>query len=165
MPLFIRRIGTMSMARMQMPFVQNDGGRKVAGFNKSAGDCVCRAIAIAAALPYGEVWDRLSDGNGSQRRSKGRAARGFTADKGILIRRKWFRDYMASLGFVWHSCMSIGSGCKVHLALGELPMGRLVVQVSKHSTTVIDGVIHDTYDPSRAGTRCVYGYWKLEETI
>jgi hypothetical protein len=24
---------------------------------------------------------------------------------------------------------------------------------------VIDGVIHDTFDPSRGGTRCVYGYW------
>jgi len=29
----------------------------------------------------------------------------------------------------------------------------------KHTTAVIDGIIHDTYDPSRAGTRCVYGYF------
>ena len=27
---------------------------------------------------------------------------------------------------------------------------------------MIDGVIHDTYDPTRGGTRCVYGYWKNE---
>jgi hypothetical protein len=26
--------------------------------------------------------------------------------------------------------------------------------------TVIDGVIHDLYDPSRDGTRCVYGYYQ-----
>ena len=26
-------------------------------------------------------------------------------------------------------------------------------------TAVIDGVINDTYDPSRGGKRCVYGYW------
>jgi len=25
---------------------------------------------------------------------------------------------------------------------------------------VIDGVINDTYDCSREGTRCVYGYWE-----
>jgi len=24
---------------------------------------------------------------------------------------------------------------------------------------VIDGVLHDTHDCSRDGTRCVYGYW------
>ena len=39
-------------------------------------------------------------------------------------------------------------------------MGKLVVNVSKHSTAVIDGVIHDNHDPSRAGTRCVYGYFR-----
>jgi len=26
---------------------------------------------------------------------------------------------------------------------------------------VIDGVIFDTHDPSRRGTRCVYGIWRL----
>ncbi len=56
--------------------------------------------------------------------------------------------------------MAIGSGCTVHLRIGELPAGRLVVSLSKHMTAVIDGVIHDTYDPSRGGTRCVYGYWR-----
>jgi hypothetical protein len=35
--------------------------------------------------------------------------------------------------------------------------------VSKHYCAVIDGVIHDTSDPSRDGTRCVYGYW-IKET-
>jgi hypothetical protein len=59
--------------------------------------------------------------------------------------------------------MQIGSGCTVHLSADELPSGRLVVSVSKHLTAVIDGVIHDTHDPSRRGTRCVYGYWQPGE--
>jgi hypothetical protein len=29
----------------------------------------------------------------------------------------------------------------------------------KHTTAVIGGIIHDTYDPSRAGTLRVYGYF------
>jgi hypothetical protein len=61
--------------------------------------------------------------------------------------------------------MQIGSGCKVHLRADELPNGRLVVHTSRHSTAVIDGVIHDTYDPSRGGNRCVYGYWKLADPL
>jgi hypothetical protein len=58
--------------------------------------------------------------------------------------------------------MGIGTGCKVHLRDGELPMGRLIVKVSKHVVAVIDGVINDTHDPSRNGTRCVYGYYTKE---
>lgn len=33
-------------------FIFNDGGRAAAGFRGKAGDCVCRAIAIAAERPY-----------------------------------------------------------------------------------------------------------------
>jgi hypothetical protein len=67
---------------------------------------------------------------------------------------------MKQLGWMWTPTMQIGSGCTVHLRADELPPGRLVVSVSKHLTAVIDGVIHDTHDCSRRGTRCVYGYWQ-----
>jgi len=55
--------------------------------------------------------------------------------------------------------MFIGSGCKVHLKKDELPGGKLIVNVSKHITAVVDGVINDTFDCSRDETRCVYGYY------
>lgn len=48
------------------------------------------------------------------------------------------------------------NGCQKPPTDGELPSGRLVVSVSKHYTAVIDGVIHDTYDPQRAhGPLCL----------
>jgi hypothetical protein len=37
---------------------------------------------------------------------------------------------------------------------------RDVARLSRHLCAVVDGVVHDTFDPSRDGTRCVYGYWK-----
>jgi hypothetical protein len=66
--------------------------------------------------------------------------------------------------------MLIGQGCRVHLTDDELPLGRLVVRLSKHMTAVINGVIHDVYDPQwttifvengmqRVAKRCVYGYF------
>ena len=55
--------------------------------------------------------------------------------------------------------MFIGQGCKVHLKKSELPAGILIVSCSKHITVVKDGILQDTYDCSRQGTRCVYGYW------
>jgi len=160
-----------------MQFIFNDGGRSAAGYKGKAGDCVVRSIAIAAGLPYQQVYDALSEGSRSQRKTKRSKVKGSARD-GVYVQRKWFKDYMASLGFTWTPTMGIGTGCKVHLHDGELPMGRLVVAVSKHYTAVIDGVIHDTHDPQRVtvafevgkpllpgssftsiSRRCVYGYW------
>jgi hypothetical protein len=176
-----------------IPFQRNDGGREAAGFKGKTGDCVCRAICIATGLPYTIVYDRLAEGNAAQRktrRMKPNLKGVRTASHGIYVKRKWFKDYMRELGFVWVPTMQIGSGCKVHLEDGTLPKGRLVVQVSRHLTAVINGVIHDTYDPQRndswqfepdvgqplkanqgrnengvwtkIGGRCCYGYWELK---
>jgi len=135
-------------------WVEDDGGRKAAGFKGDAGDCVTRAIAIAAELPYREVYDALA--LRMQAKGKPRSAR-----RGIP--RVVYDPYLIALGFQWTPTMRIGSGCEVHLRDGELPAdGRLVVRVTHHLCAVIDGVIHDTHDPSRGSTRCVYGYWKRE---
>jgi len=149
-------------------FVYNDGGRKEAGRKGHAGDCVTRAICIATKLPYMEVYNRLAEGNATQRKSKkerySKSRNGVkTASHGIFTKRKWFKDYMNELGFEFVATMTIGSGCKVHLKAEELPKGTIICRVSNHYVAVIDGVINDTYDCSRNGTRCVYGYWKLKE--
>jgi len=147
----------------RMTVVISDGGRAKAGWGRAGGDCVARSIAIVTGRPYREIYDRLAKGNATQRASRrtGRR-RSLSASHGINVRRKWCQDYMRELGFTWVPIMGIGTGCTVHLARGELPMGRLVVSVSRHWTAVIDGVIFDTHDPSRRGTRCVYGYWRLK---
>lgn len=170
-----------------MPFIHDDGGRAAAGYKGSAGDCVARSIAIAAERPYAEVYAALAAGMGAQRASTRTPKHAATARNGIFTRRKWFRDYMRSLGFEFVPTMAIGSGCKVHLVAAELPAGRLIVSVSKHYTAVVDGVIRDTFDPNQRppvfyaadardipagakphgggwlfepGPRCVYGYWR-----
>ena len=138
-----------------MQFVENDGGRHLAGFRGLAGDCVCRSVAIAAGLPYADVYNRLAH----EMKNMRRPCRTRSPRNGVPVRRVWFKRYMTNLGFEWVPTMHIGQGCRVHLRQGELPPGRLVVQVSKHLTAVIDGVVHDTHNPCRDGMRCVYGYW------
>lgn len=154
---------------MTISWQYNDGGRKAAGFRGHTGDCVCRAIAIASGLPYTLVYNRLAEGNATQRRSKlnaGHRATGIrTASHGIMTHHKWFRDYMHELGFAWTPCMEIGSGCLVHLSAPELPSGHLVMALSRHYAAVINHVLHDTYDCSREGTRCVYGYWQFNAPL
>ncbi len=146
-----------------MEWVYNDGGRKAAGRKGDTGDCVTRAIAIATGLPYLEVYDVLAEGNKTQRRGKhDKKGRTRSASNGINTKRKWFKDYMKSLGFEWVAVMGIGTGCIMHLHPDEIPMGTIIAKVSRHYVAVIDGVVYDTYDPSRNGNRCVYGYWRYD---
>lgn len=140
---------------MSEKWVYNDGGRKAAGYKGDADDCVCRAIAIAAELPYQEVYDALNEASKMERPRKGRTRS--SARTGI--KKDTTRRYLDELGWEWTPTMKIGSGCKVHLKAEELPPGRVIVSVSKHVVAVIDGIIQDTHDPTRNGSRCVYGYW------
>lgn len=143
-----------------MPFVKNDGGRLAAGWKGKRGDCVTRAVAIVSGLPYQTVYEALSDGVSNQRHTRRSGARKTTARDGVRTQRKWFKDYMASLGFRWVPAMAVGTAERTHLNPEELPSGRLVVALRRHYTAVIDGVIHDTGDPQRGSEyRMVYGYW------
>ena len=114
------------------------------------GDCVMRAISIATERSYDLVFNELMD---------------LAKEKQNLPNnKKVYMPYLNALGWKWKATMGIGTGCKVHLKANELPGGRILCQVSNHCVAVIDGVINDTHDCSRDGTRCVYGYFYKEET-
>lgn len=133
-----------------MDVVITDGGRAAAGFKGEAGDCVTRAIAIATGRRYRDVYDDLA-------RRMADLGQPRSARNGIA--RPAYDAYLADAGWTWVPTMQVGQGCTVHLRADELPGGPLVVRVSKHMTAVIDGVVHDDHDPTRDGTRCVYGYF------
>jgi hypothetical protein len=157
---FARRAAARGQA---LGFQFNDGGREAAGFKGGAGDCVVRAIAIAAELPYMQVYEDLRIANATYAEQRNDKLARRLAEKGSSPRngnhRNVFHDYILGHGFEWVPTMKIGAGCQVHLLANELVGGRLIVKVSKHLSAVIDGVIHDTHNPSRGGSRCVYGYY------
>lgn len=134
-----------------MEWKLNDGGREAAGFRGDAGDCVTRAVAIATGRDYREVYDELAqlvkDSGGAKSARNG-------------IPKKLVRQYIVSQGFEWVPTMKVGQGTTVHLKGDELPGGTIIASVSKHVVAVIDGVLHDTHNPSRGGSRCVYGYYR-----
>src|SRR5581483_11873081 len=136
-----------------MMFVHDDGGRAAAGYKGRAGDCAVRAIAIATELEYADVYRRLFDINRKRRRIRDRQS----PRLGTPARSA--SELLRALGWIWHPTMRVGAGCTVHLRADELPAGRLVVRCSHHLVAVVNGIIHDTHDPSRGGSRCVYGYW------
>ena len=139
-----------------MKFIYDDGGRKEAGFKGTTGDCVCRSVSIATGLPYSEVYKLINEfGKKECRKDKSSARTG--------VYKATIRRIMEHLGWEWHPTMFVGQGCKVHMREDELPKGRIVVNLSRHSAAVIDGVLYDTYDCTRNGTRCVYGYFSKKE--
>lgn len=161
---FLNPFARRATARGQaLGFQFNDGGRQAAGFKGGAGDCVVRAIAIAAELPYMQVYEDLRIANAAYAEQRNDKLARRLAEKGSSPRngnhRNVFHDYILGHGFEWVPTMKIGAGCQVHLLANELVEGRLIVKVSKHLSAVIDGVIHDTHNPSRGGSRCVYGYY------
>ena len=129
-----------------------DGGRAQAGFKGQANDCVTRAVAVITERPYREVYRELA--RYEQAVSGVKSARNG-------ISKKAYRKYLTDQGFTWTATMRIGQGTTVHLTSNELPLGKIIVSVSRHLVAVIDGVIYDTHDPTRGGTRAVYGYWKI----
>lgn len=139
-----------------MKFIENDGGRAAAGYKGKAGDCAARAISIATGRPYQEVYDAINALGAKER--TGTRKRG-TSNARTGVHKEAVHKYMAAIGWKWTATMRIGSGCRVHVREDELPDGRLVLNLSRHYAAVVDGALHDTYDSSRAGKRCVYGYW------
>ena len=122
-------------------FVYYDGGRIAAGYKNSAGDCVCRAVAIASGRSYAEVRDRLRRGTGRVRHSKRRAS----PDNGIPVLKRWFILLMEEFGFKF-------------VAKGEIPdEGRVIVITRTHAFAVIDGIARDTHMRCLADRR--FGYW------
>lgn len=141
---------------MGIKFFHNDGGRAAAGYKGQTSDCVVRSIAIATGKPYAEVYAAINAAAAGERIGRRKTKRS-NARTGVF--RATYQKYLESLGWKFTATMGIGTGCKVHLRADELPGGTIIVKVSKHLAAVIDGVLHDTSDCSRDGTRCVYGYY------
>ena len=147
-------------------FLENDGGRSKYFKGKGAGDCVTRAITIASGLDYLEIYNKITDAT-KEWRLNSRSKNAMKANpKNDTARTGVFKDvyhkFILDLGFKWKPLMKIGSGCKVHLRQDEVPNGTLILSLSRHLTCTIDKVINDTYDPSRGGMRCIYGYYEKE---
>lgn len=152
-----------------LDFVYSDGGRSKYFKTESVCDCVVRALANASGKDYKEIYDEI------QRLEKtikvGKRERQGSARNGVRL--KVVKHYIENvLGWTHHSVMSKGTGVTMHLVKEELPMGTLIVDISKHLTCVKDKVIYDTYNCSTKmyydrfedeykvnNRRAVYNYW------
>lgn len=140
-----------------MQVVFTDGGRSVAGYKGQVGDCVVRSLAIVTGKPYADVYATVQQFCDDERPRKGQTRS--NPRKGINPHTMY--ALMAHYGGQW---VALSGKRPTHLREGEMPdKGRYVARLSRHVCAVIDGVVHDTYDPHRGGNRIVYGYWQFPE--
>ena len=139
-----------------MKWIYSDGGRNKY-FKGEAGDCVTRAICNATGMDYKEVYNMVNEYIKREALDEK-----YVSNARAGVSKDISRSLLEDLGWKWYPTMVFGEGCRVHLKDDELPRGTLIVSVSKHLTCVKDGIIYDSYDPSRNGTRCVYGYYIKE---
>ena len=137
-----------------MELIYSDGGRKEAGFKGEARDCVCRAISIALERPYKEVYALIN-----KRAGKAVARTG--------VQKTLYHNLLTKeLGWEWIPTAFIGVGCTMHMNKSELPnIPRMIVRLSKHLAAVVNGQVHDTFDCTGGGRRCVYGLYVPKGTF
>ena len=158
-----------------MEFQYNDGGRSKYFRAEHVGDCVTRAISIATGRDYKEVYDTLKQMAKRESVKHHRGHKQSSVRDGVF--RETWKRYLRDIGWVHHSTCEIGSKAdKLKLTqasydFGRIPKGKVIIQLSKHLTCLVDGVINDTYDCSckmsydedgniyMNNERCIYGYW------
>ncbi len=140
-----------------MNYQFNDGGRAAAGYRDKARDCATRAIAIATCRPYREIYVALTEAarrdadHATRRRRRNHPRNGLS--------QSIVHGFLEGLGWCFTPTVGPARRPRMRLRPQSLPPGRLIVALSRQVCAVIDGVIHDTYDCSRGGTRLVYGYY------
>ncbi|MFN7627911.1 MAG: DUF2786 domain-containing protein [Pirellula sp.] len=132
------------MERIQR-FYWNDGGRSSCGFVGLAGDCVTRAISIATGLVYRDVYNELS-------KMAGMSPRAGMVDSVTC-------QYLARCG--WERQATTGVLVEDFL----VPPGTSIIECKKrrrgngHVFAVLDGVLHDTWDPREEMAYEVNAVW------
>lgn len=129
-----------------MELFWNDGGRAGSGFVGLTGDCVVRSIAIATGTSYRDVYREI--GKASQTSPR----RGVPTRVAAL--------YLERLGWQ-HTADRDGE-----FTAAAIPPGVVIVDLAipdsrrhGHFSTVIDHVVHDTWNPCQELEFRVVGYW------
>ena len=82
-------------------FVHNDGGRAAAWLQRPRRRLRHARHCHRVRPSHAEVYAAPRQGHGRSTRFKRTKKRSASARDGITTKRKWFKDYMAGLGFQW----------------------------------------------------------------
>lgn len=126
-------------------YIENDGGRKAAGFKAKSNDCAIRSLSIAANIEYKEAMMLIKEFSAKGKKGNKAIANG--------VYREDFDAALRSIGWQWHQAPKF-EGRKARYSDID---GIAILRMAKHFAAVVNGELHDTWDSSG---KMVYGYWK-----
>lgn len=127
-----------------MNWYYNDGGRKNAGYNRSKGDCVTRAIAIITNLSYVNTYEMVNKYCKQERKQISSASGG--------VSKNTIDKILKNLGFTW---------IPKRFKWGEENIeGKVILNLSAHIIPVIGNNYYDVNPNGLKNGIMVYGYWK-----
>lgn len=158
-----RRIGLFPVPHaLRLPWVFSDGGASTSKLNHSpTGDCVVRAVALAANLPYDLVFAHLTEiKKWDIRRKLYKPDENPLPSDGVDDTTSTFVRYMTSLGFLWVDCPDFPM-----LTNRSIPLHEPIVTVRpQHYSSVVNGTIMDRFSPYSddpwAALPLIEGYWR-----
>lgn len=127
-----------------MNFIYSDGGRRQAGYGKSSGDCVVRAISIVTNLSYLSAYEYVNRFCNKERNKTSSAAYG--------VKKNTLDNIMKNLGFTWIP--------KTFKWGKENIQGKVVLNLSAHVIPIINDCFYDVNPNTLKEGTMVYGYWK-----
>ena len=144
-----------------MKFIYNDGGRSKYFKASNVSDCVCRALCNTTGVDYKVMYDLINKISKLEKRNKTSNAR-----NGVF--KDSYKKILKALQAQEIKVQEFGSSNKCHLCdedLIDYKNGKYILSLSHHFSSLIDGVLVDTYDCSRDGDRQVYKMYKMTKSV
>ena len=139
-------MGLASTNTRPVTIIDDDGGRRAAGFKGKARDCVCRSIAIVTKRSYADVYSMLKTASEEYANTRRNKVARLIKRRGASPRNGVFKEvYTELLGTLGMEYVSFGAQ---RGWLTDIPTNtNCIVRYPKHLTAYKMGVLHDTNDP------------------
>ena len=122
-------------------YSHNDGGRLSAGYRGKTGDCVTRATAIVAGLPYDDVYKLMAEANSNSKAAVKRGKAKRSARDGVY--KDAYEVIFAKLGL---EKVKLPKGVRPTYAEAHEQYGNCIVTTARHMAALVSGSLQDTFD-------------------
>lgn len=144
---------------MDLWYIKDDGGRKLAGYKGTTRDCVLRATCIFFDVDYQITYKLLNkfckpfneENIGRYKKSGSRVG------VSNLLTPNWFESF----GLVYVPILRTKHQRYKRANLKDLPelkKGKYILNMRKHVACVKDGILYDSWD---SRNNVVYGYYRV----
>lgn len=150
----------MTLSVRNLPWQQNDGGRKAAGYKGTTRDCVVRALAIVTDEPYKKVYKELyALAKAHPVWRQVRDPKRCSPRLGVYSQHSSM--FLTARGWKWVPAKDLVPNEGNINAFPDLGP-KAIINIPRHFMAIVDGVVHDQWSPNTWERPQVLGAWVKE---